>query len=158
MKTIFAVVIVIIFYIVGVVFITRLDKSRNWGGDADAVWRTRNNLEHISLGIQWSCEVDNMYPVNLTSDVTNMTGRELFAILSRSKDAIGIASKKDVNTLSNCILLDGWKHEVHARFIVNGNTIHVILWSDGADGVNNNGKGDDVVDEFDMDFPTTDRL
>jgi hypothetical protein len=118
-------------------------------GKAHAIGNTYQDLQNISLGVVVVCELEAGKLMNIPAEGVEMSGAQLYTCLAQSAPALDTARPNPVS-MARKIICDVWGHGIHAKFQRTTKGIHLILLSDGPNGRNENGHGDDIVFEQDL--------
>jgi hypothetical protein len=142
--------LLVAFLWVGSVLYLRFETRRK--AKTHLVEYTRQELRNVLLGLSFRCEVEKKQPWPIVESQRTVTGREIFSALSQSTDAVRLCSANQVSLARNAFC-DRWGDEIHAKLNIHGNQMHVTLWSNGPNHVDEQGNGDDITEQCDITVP-----
>lgn len=117
-----------------------------------AISSSQQDLRDISTGLIALYEVDGVRVPHIGADQFQMTGSELYAQLASSPTALTLARPSDLST-RRAAFHDRWGSPIGAVFSRRVGALHVTIRSNGPNGIDEAGRGDDIVFEFDLKPP-----
>jgi len=124
----------------------RRDKAHNLTFEYEDL-KTLHGALIFLIGVEGKTPV----PVE-NSTKLELTGTQLYGLLSESDDAMALARYSGASRERKAFI-DRWGNEIHATLTHPGYKLHIRLWSNGPNGRNEEGVGDDVAFEGEVDLP-----
>jgi hypothetical protein len=124
------------------VFYSRFKENQS--ATSHLISYTRQSLNNIASAIQIYSLIDRKRLTNVADEVVSLSGRDLYNIVSTSENAFDALKMHDA-TGRQKNFLDMWNREIHCKLQNHGDQQHIVLWSDGPNKKDEDGKGDDIV-------------
>lgn len=128
-------------------YFVKLDTRRR--AESHLVQFTRQDIKNVSLGLLLLCELEKKWCGEVRDGETVLTGREIYELMSRSQDALNATHPNDYS-LGHKAFCDRWGNEIRGKVSTHAEGLHVTLWSIGPNNFDEGGKGDDIIEEFDL--------
>jgi hypothetical protein len=154
-KSIVITVGLIVVFAIGWMLRTRYETYRiRHNSEVHATNATKNHLGDLAAALE-GLEESRGAVFNGSSD-TNfvITGREMYSLLSVDVDNLDFA-RPTAEMRRRRAFYDEWGNELHGRLSLHAGRMHVALWSSGANQVDEQGKGDDILVEDDANVGKT---